>query len=395
MQSVVEDSKQGCPFATENTDSKTAAAVARRFAVNPDYEQVQDFEHARKVLLDKGLLQAGAGAEFIDKSRPELAPVFYLDGPEHLARRTAIARYFTPKTITSRYHAIIERETARLLGQLRRDGRAHLDISSFELTVAVAANIVGLTNSDVPKMARRLAILLAGAGIHKLGPIARVATQMRRVRAIASFYINDVVPAVRARRSQPQDDIISQLLEKDASWRVILTECMTYAGAGMVTTREFIVVAAWHLLDDPALREDFLDGDEDRQFAILNEILRLEPIATLLHRRTPKDTEHPEGHTYALDLRSIHLDEAAVGPCPLSLDPDRAAQKKANAAYLNFGVGAHHCPGKQVALHETRMFLDALLRVPGIRLERAPDVGWSEALESYELRDAIVVCDRA
>jgi hypothetical protein len=41
------------------------------------------------------------------------------------------------------------------------------------------------------------------------------------------------------------------------------------------------------------------------------------------------------------------------------------------------------------------MFLDALLRVPGVRLERAPDVGWSELLMSYELRDAVVACDRA
>ena len=55
----------------------------------------------------------------------------------------------------------------------------------------------------------------------------------------------------------------------------------------------------------------------------------------------------------------------------------------------------HHCPGRQVALHEARMFLDALLRVPGMRLERAPEIGWSEMLMSYELREAIVACDRA
>ncbi len=80
---------------------------------------------------------------------------------------------------------------------------------------------------------------------------------------------------------------------------------------------------------------------------------------------------------------------------PHALDPARAQPGNANGAFLSFGAGAHHCPGKQVALHESRVFLDALLRVPGIRLERAPDVGWSEILMSYELRDAIVACDRA
>jgi cytochrome P450 len=175
---------------------------------------------------------------------------------------------------------------------------------------------------------------------------------------------------------------------------MILIECMTYAAAGMVTTREFIVMAAWHLFERPELRADFLAGDEARQFAILNEILRLEPIASLLYRRKPGQPDAGEVK-YALDLRSIHADEAAVGPCPHALDPDRAQRTRTNGSFLSFGAGAHHCPGRQVALHETRMFLDALLRVPGVRLERAPDIGWSEMLMSYELRDAVVACDRA
>jgi hypothetical protein len=41
------------------------------------------------------------------------------------------------------------------------------------------------------------------------------------------------------------------------------------------------------------------------------------------------------------------------------------------------------------------MFLDALFKLPGIRLERAPDIGWSDMLQSYELRNAIVTCARA
>ena len=48
----------------------------------------------------------------------------------------------------------------------------------------------------------------------------------------------------------------------------------------------------------------------------------------------------------------------------------------------------------QVALTETRVFLDRLLRMPGIRLRREPDLGWTSELSSYELRNAIVTCDR-
>lgn len=387
-------STSGCPFASERNDSKSAAVVAQRMQIEPGAERIRAHDRAREILLSRDLLQGGAGAEHVDIGDPDRSPVFYLDGDPHRQKRANIARFFTPKAITSRYHAIIERETTRLLDQLQRDGSARLDVISFELTVAVAANIVGLTDSDLPSMARRLATILSAGWQRRAGLVRRLSTGARRGLAMLGFYVHDITPALRARRNRPQDDILSELIARRASRRMILTECMTYAAAGMVTTREFIVMAAWHLFERPELRADFLAGDEARQFAILNEILRLEPIASLLYRREPGQ---PGGREvkYALDLRSIHADEAAVGPCPYALDPDRAQRTRTNGSFLSFGAGAHHCPGRQVALHETRMFLDALLRVPGVRLTRPPDVGWSQMLMSYELRGAVIACDRA
>lgn len=390
-----ERAASGCPIGSDRHDSKSAAVAARHLKVERGAERIRSFERGRDILLSKELLQAGAGAAHFDASDPEGSPVFYLDGPPHRQKRGTIARFFTPKAITGPYHAIIRRETERLLGDLQRDGRARLDVISFELTVAVAANIVGLTDSDVPKMARRLAVIMSAGWTHHLGVVGRIAAGLRKSWMTISFYRKDIRPALKARRVTPQDDLLSHLLEKKAPRRMILIECLTYAAAGMVTTREFIVMAAWHLLERPELRDDFLAGDEERQFAILLEVLRLEPIAGLLYRRTdPGQADHAKT-TYAVDMHAVHLDEAAVGSCPHALDPDRAAKINANGTYLSFGAGAHHCPGRQVALHEARMFLDALLRVPGLRLERAPEIGWSEMLMSYELREAIVACDRA
>ena len=48
--------------------------------------------------------------------------------------------------------------------------------------------------------------------------------------------------------------MISQLLQQGFDDLEILTEALTYAAAGMATTREFVTVAAWHLLDEPDLR---------------------------------------------------------------------------------------------------------------------------------------------
>jgi hypothetical protein len=165
----------------------------------------------------------------------------------------------------------------------------------------------------------------------------------------------------------------------------------------MVTTREFIVMAAWHLFERDGLRARFLVGDEADQFAILEEILRLEPVASMLSRRAVEEMPDsqggsmPAGTLFNIDIRAANGDESAVGPCPHALDPDRS--KKSGGGSLSFGHGSHRCPGSQVAMHETRIFLDRLLRLPGIRLKREPRISWHEMIMGYELRKAIVICD--
>jgi cytochrome P450 len=101
------------------------------------------------------------------------------------------------------------------------------------------------------------------------------------------------------------------------------------------------------------------------------------------------------GETCAINIREANWDEAAAGACPHALDPARAKRMKQVGSYMAFGDGVHRCPGAQVALHETRVFIDALFKVPGLRLEKAPRVEWNRTLMSYELRDAFVTCERA
>ena len=371
-------------------DRKTAAVVAARARPRADALRIEDFARARQILRNPALVQAGGGAEYFDTSDADSTPVFFLEGQEHRKKRADIARYFTPKAIETRYRHIMEQVTAEQIAELRRTGTGQIDLMSFDLAVAVAADIVGLTVTDRKKMARRLARSLAAAFYHRFDLISRFSVNARKFFNQIDFYFNDVRPTIRARRKQPQEDIISHLISLGLSDKAIMMECMTYAAAGMVTTREFIVIAAWHLFDNPALRERFLSGGEAEQGAVLLEILRLEPIAAFLYRREAASG----GEIYALCSHQVNTDPAVVGECPFALDPDRAGKVKVRGEFLSFGDGIHHCPGWQVALHETRVFVDALMRVPGIRLHRAPDIGWSDMLQSYELRRAVVHCDQ-
>jgi cytochrome P450 len=157
-------------------------------------------------------------------------------------------------------------------------------------------------------------------------------------------------------------------------------------------------MAAWYLFEQPALRARF-EGGREVQLAILEEVLRLEPIVAVLARRVVEDIDTPAcGHIpadtlVAIDIRSANLDERATGACPHRIDPERDADTAAGTGYLSFGDGNHRCPGAHLALHEARLFLEKLLAIPGVRMDREPRLAWFRPVHSYELHDAIITCD--
>jgi cytochrome P450 len=387
------------PLDANRDDRKSARLAAHYVKAEPGAKLIGKFDFAREILRSVKVKQNGGGAEHFDLGNPEHVPVFFLDGEPHKRRRTAIAKLFTPNAIKARYWKVMERTTDDLLARLKASGRARLDEISFELAVSVASEIVGLTKSDPRKMAPRISALLASSFSDARGA-KRLVNKAKRTFYAYQFFVKDVRPAVRERREHRREDVISQTLDKGYSDRAIMIECMTYATAGMVTTREFIVMVAWYMFERPELRERFLAANEEGQILILQEILRLEPVAALIYRRVDEDIEASSlgqvrsGAQFAIDLRAVNSDESVVGACPHMIDPDRAQRQNENGTFMSFGDGPHRCPGWQVALHETRVFIDRLLRVPGIRLECEPDMRWNAQLMSYELRNAIVACDR-
>lgn len=364
--------------------------------------RIDDFVGAREVLRSPDLRQAGFNAElvarFIGRAH---APVLYQDGELHQRQRSATARFFAPRVVATRYRALIEQMSRDLVARFRAAGRARLDDMSLELAVAVAADIVGLTDSDRSRMAVRLnRFFTAPAAGH--GRLSMVKQMLLGQARMLSFHWCDVRPAIRARRRQPREDVISHLIREGYSDREILTECLTYGAAGMATTREFIVMAALRLLAHDALRARFLAGDETERMSILEEILRLAPVVSTLKRRASRDVTVETGDgpvtvigngLVEIDVVAANRDPVAVGACPHLIDPDRTRGSKAAASVMSFGDGPHRCPGAAVALHEAAIFLGALLSVPGLRLERAPSMTINPVSSGYELRGAVIVAD--
>ena len=389
-----------CPVHQGRDDRKSGRIADANLSPQQGARVIGSFNTGREILRSPLVTQAGATADSADLSKPDEISFFFLDGDLHRKRRAAVAGLFTPKTIVTRHQAVMNRTMDSIIAKLKQRGSAPLDELSWQMAVDVTADIVGLTNSDSNEnLANRIKSVLDSSMDRKPGRLGTLLFGARMLVRVGRFWKKDMLPAIAARRQQPIDDVISYMVRENYTKKGMIMECLSYGGAGMMTTREFIVMCAWHLFEKPALLERFLTACETDQFAILEEILRLEPVASLLHRRMAETATGAQGGDIAagevlcVNLRAANTDEAITGPCPYELDPDRAKRMKVVGPYLSFGDGPHRCPGAQVALHETRIFLDRMFRLPGIRLVSEPDITWNPYIQGYELRGAIVACD--
>jgi cytochrome P450 len=383
------------------TDSKTAWAASRYVVPEPGSLLIRSFGGLRAVLRNETFHQSGVQDSVMNSDDPLTASIFWLDGSAHRSRRAAIIGFFTPKAIATRHLPIMERAADRLVAEVRARGKGRLDTISFALAAAVTSEIVGLTDSLWGGMAWRFELFGRGPVLASRGGLWKALSTVLTNFLVMLIYLLDVRPAIAARRRKRREDVISRLLDEGRSQKEILVECLTFGLAGMTTSREFMVVAAWHLLENEPLRRRFIEGDDAARSAILMEILRLEPVAGMIYRRATEPVADPAmdpvaaGSRLSLHIRAANLDEAAVGPAPERLDPDRARNLKVNGAWMSFGDGAHFCPGWQVALTQTRILLDRILRLPDVRLTRPPVISWvPPMLQMYELRKGSIGCSR-
>lgn len=117
------------------------------------------YEEARAILRGPNTKQAGFKAELFEQMPHTLnmrTPLLYQEGKEHQLQRKQTARFFTPKTVSEKYYRLMEDLSDRIVAGLLRSGRADLSKLTMALAVRVAAEVVGLTNSRLPGIDKRL-----------------------------------------------------------------------------------------------------------------------------------------------------------------------------------------------------------------------------------------------
>jgi cytochrome P450 len=100
------------------------------------------------------------------------------------------------------------------------------------------------------------------------------------------------------------------------------------------------------------------------------------------------------GELIDVHIYAVNADRRIVGDEPLAICPARELRvENVSPAVASFGDGHHRCPGAFIAIQESDIFLQRLLAIDSLRIERAPRLTWSDLTKAYELRDFVVSCD--
>jgi cytochrome P450 len=207
----------------------------------------------------------------------------------------------------------------------------------------------------------------------QLGGLDRVVAAARSVVDF-QLYVNAMV---QARRTNPQDDLVSAVtiaaaeLADPPSDAALVGLLMTVMFAGHETTTSLITNTVKLLAQHP---DQLAAVQADRELipAAVVESLRFDPPVPAMYRTATRDVELagcalPAGAHIQLSFASANRDETRFS------QPDRFDIRRTDAGnHLSFGKGIHFCIGAALAQLEARVGIDVLLdRLPGLSL--APD----------------------
>jgi len=385
---------------TLNTDSKTAPAP---YVNDPRLEKdahgtwhVRGYSEARD-LLKEDLIQDGFNAEELRKAGFD--GVLYMSGDPHRQMRAAIAKYFSPATVQNTHMAIIQKTADELISKLKTQKRINLKLLSRDMATVIATAVVGLNPTQ--GLIHRLDAMLHAPKLSENKLIAKYQFYQGHYRRFA-FFFADVLPAIRRRRKNPQNDVISYMISKNKKPLEIWVECIVYGAAGLATTQEFICVVLLHCMKDAKLHEIMLSDNVEARHEALNEILRLEPVIGKIYRKanepvTVKSAGQavtiPPGERIAFHIYDVNVDTKAAGAAPEKLHPHREMEKGVYRSMLGFGSGSHRCAGEHLAIAETDVFIHDILKIPGLRIESGPDIIRNDTVEGYEVNNLILAVD--
>jgi cytochrome P450 len=326
-------------------------ALSRFADVEAAHRDPQTFSSARGTVL-----------EIMGGDMSATGQMIFLDPPDHTSLRQLVSRAFTPKRV-----AQLEARARELCGELLDPfvGASELDyVEDFgdHLPSMVISSLLGLPREDQREVRRMI------DGIFHIEPGVGIVNETSINASLeVSQYVDD---QLAKRRSNPQDDLLTALVEAEITddqgvvRRMTQQETVGFAMllfiAGTETVGRLLGWAAVVLADNADQRKE-LAGDPSLLPKAVEELLRIEAPSGIQGRWTARDVEL-NGTVIPKDSKVLLLTGAAGRDERAYPDPDRFDIHRTGQPHVSFGYGIHFCLGAALARLEGRVALEETLR---------------------------------
>jgi len=294
-----------------------------------------------------------------------------LEPPRHTRLRGLVLRAFTSRRIKA-LEPDIAALSHDLIDKLPSGELDLLPAFAAPLPVIIIARLLGVPEDMAPQLLRWSNDMVA---MYQARRDRAVEDAAARAAADFAAYLSDYIAA---RRRDPRDDLITELIAAEEDGERLSTEemiatCVLLLNAGHEATVHTIGNGVAGLLSSgldiaPLMTPDRIDQT-------VEEILRHDPPLHMFTRYAYEEVElfghrFARGDQVALLLAAANRDPT-VWPDPDRFDPSRPVRTNAS-----FGGGLHFCIGAPLARLELRTALPILfVRCPELSLSEPPRYG--------------------
>ncbi|GAA2634527.1 cytochrome P450 [Dactylosporangium fulvum] len=287
--------------------------------------------------------------------------------PDHTRLRRLVSQAFTPRRVEA-LRPVVQRLADGLVDAFVKNGGGDLIAEVAEpLPVTVIAELLGIPEADRHNLRPWSAAM---CGMYELNPSREAADAAVRASEEFSDYLRALA---RARKADPQDDLVSALAAVDGlSEDELIGTCVLLLNAGHEATVNVTGNGWWALLRNPDQLE-LLRANRDLLPGAIEELMRYDTPLQMFERWVLEDIEvHgvpiPRGSEVALLFGSANHDPAVFG------DPERLDLRRKENPHISFGAGIHYCLGAPLARIELAASFGAMLdKAPGLRLAQEPE----------------------
>lgn len=331
---------------------------------------VTRYDDVKAISHDPVHFRSGGGVLMDDpmrKGRPIPGSILHMDPPEHAKWRKLTARSFTPRAVSGLEPRLREMASGVLDGLGREAEIDYVAEVSAPLPVLAIAELLGVDNADRADFRRWSDAVIGGS------------EEDREATLRSALELIDFLGAhADARRRQPTDDLVSELVEAKVDGcplapDAVVTYLMALLVAGNETTRHLLSGSMAALSAHPDQRR-LLAQDRSAVPLAVEECLRWVTPIQVFARTATADVELggqavEAGDWVVLAYGSANRDEAVFGESASRFDVTRPVPP----THLSFGFGEHLCLGASLARLEARVFLEELLaRFPDAEVTGPP-----------------------